>query len=112
MKTNTIIIFLASFLFLFFSAGETLAFRCGLGLVTSGDTKNKVLMTCGKPSSTGKKCIETWTAKKKKCDKKVELWYYNCGDNDFIYVLTFENNILTSENTEGRGRGKSDCQGK
>lgn len=112
MKTNTIIIFLASIFFLSFSAGETLAFRCGLGLVTTGDTKNKVLMTCGKPSSTEKKCIETWTTKKKKCDKKVEVWYYNCGDSDFIYALTFENNTLTSEDTEGRGKGKSECQGK
>jgi len=41
------------------------------------------------------------TNKKDKCEK-VEVWYYNCGDNDFIYTLTFEDNILTGENTEGR----------
>jgi len=112
MKTNMIIIFLASILFLSFAASQALAFRCGLGLVTTGDTKNQVLMTCGKPSSKEKKCIENWADKKKKCDKKVEVWYYNCGESDFIYALIFENNILTSENTEGRGKGKSECQGK
>jgi hypothetical protein len=112
MKTNMTIIFLASILFLSFSAGQALSFRCGLGLVTTGDTKNQVLMTCGQPSSKEKKCIETWTTKKKKCDKKVEVWYYNCGESDFIYALSFENNILMSENTEGRGKGKSECKGK
>jgi len=112
MKTNMTIIFMASILFLSFPFGQALAFRCGLGLVSTGDTKNQVLMTCGKPSSTEKKCIETWTTGKKKCDKKVEVWYYNCGDSDFIYALYFENNTLMSENTEGRGKGKSDCKGK
>ncbi|MBN1470826.1 MAG: DUF2845 domain-containing protein [Syntrophaceae bacterium] len=112
MKRNTTIIFMASILFLSFSVGQALAFRCGNGLVSTGNTKNQVMMTCGKPSSTEKKCIETWTTKKKKCDKKVEVWYYNCGDGDFVYALTFENNTLIAENTEGRGKGKSECQGK
>ncbi len=112
MKTNMTIIFLASIFFLSFSFSNALAFRCGANLVSSGDTKNQVLMTCGKPSSKEKKCEETWTTKKKKCDKKVEVWYYNCGAGDFIYALTFEGNILSGEYTEGRGNGKSECQGK
>ena len=69
-------------------------------------------MTCGKPTSKEKRCKENWTNKKTKCDKKVEVWYYNCGDNDFIYALIFENNALIGENTEGRAKGNSDCQGK
>jgi hypothetical protein len=44
--------------------------------------------------------------------KRIEKWYYNCGDNDFIYVLTFEGGVLKKEETEGYGKGKSDCQGK
>lgn len=44
--------------------------------------------------------------------KKVEKWYYNCGESDFIYVLTFEGGVLKSEETEGYGRGKSDCKGR
>ena len=44
--------------------------------------------------------------------KRVEKWYYNCGDNDFIYILTFEGGVLKKEETGGYGKGKSDCQGK
>lgn len=44
--------------------------------------------------------------------KRIEKWYYNCGDNDFLYVLTFEGGILKKEETEGYGKGKSDCKGK
>lgn len=44
--------------------------------------------------------------------KRVEKWYYNCGDNDFIYILVFEGGVLKKEETGGYGRGKSDCQGK
>ena len=112
MKTNMTIIFLASIFFLSFTPKQALAFRCGTNLVSTGDTKNQVLMTCGKPSSKEKKCVENWADKKKKCDKKVEVWYYNCGDGDFIYALSFENNTLLSETTEGRGKGKSECRGK
>ncbi|MCE5210175.1 MAG: DUF2845 domain-containing protein [Deltaproteobacteria bacterium] len=112
MKSNMTIIFLASIFFLSFTAGEASAFRCGNGLVGTGDTKAQVLNTCGKPTSQEKRCKQSWTTKKQKCDKKVEVWYYNCGDNDFIYALTFENNTLTGENTEGRGSGRSGCMGK
>ena len=112
MKTNMTIIFLALILFLSFTTGNVWAFRCGNGLVSTGDTKTQVQMTCGKPTSSEKRCKENWTNKKAKCDKKVEVWYYNCGDGDFIYALSFENNTLAGENTEGRGKGKSDCQGK
>jgi hypothetical protein len=42
----------------------------------------------------------------------VEVWYYNCGENDFIYKLIFEDGKIANINTEGRGRGKSDCLGK
>ena len=44
--------------------------------------------------------------------KRIEKWYYNCGDNDFIHVLTFEGGVLKKEETGGYGKGKSDCQGK
>ena len=44
--------------------------------------------------------------------KPIEKWYYNCGDNDFIYVLTFEGSKLKKEETEGYGKGKSDCKGR
>ena len=105
-----------------FFAAECFAFRCGSGLVSSGNTKTQVIVTCGKPTSKEKSCtnrrISTTTDKNgkikktKKCDKKVEVWHYNCGGGDFIYALTFENGKLTEEATEGRGKGKSACRGK
>jgi len=122
MKTNMIIISLASFFFLFFAADNGLAFRCGTGLVTEGDSKSQVMATCGQPTSKEKSCENSQqytttnkygkTKKVKKCGQKLETWLYNCGDNDFIYKLFFDDGKITNITTEGRGRGKSDCQGK
>ena len=111
-----------SFIILLFFAVECFAFRCGSGLVSSGDTKTQVMVTCGKPTSKETSCanrrVSTTTDKNgkikkiKKCGNKVEIWYYNCGGDDYIYALTFENGKLTNETTEGRGKGKSACRGK
>jgi hypothetical protein len=123
MKKSIGIIFsLASFFFLA-SVENSHAFRCGSGLVGSGDSKTEVLVTCGQPTSKDKSSCEKQKVylmtdkagkvkKQKKCSNKVEVWHYNCGDNDFIYKLTFENGKLTAEETEGRGKGKSACLGK
>jgi hypothetical protein len=42
---------------------------------------------------------------------KVERWFYNCGEYDFVYILTFEGGVLTKEETKGYGKGRSDCRG-
>ena len=122
MKVNMTIILFTAILFLSFSTGNAWAFRCGSGVVSSGDSKTQVTVTCGKPTSKEKSCEnnQQYTTidkhgkvkKHKKCGKKLEVWHYNCGDNDFIYKLTFENGKLTDETNEGRGKGKSDCHGK
>lgn len=122
MKINMTIILFAVILFLSFSIGKAWAFRCGSGLVSDGDSKTQVMVTCGKPTSKEKSCensqqyttIDKYGKVKnhRKCGKKLEVWYYNCGDNDFIYKLTFENGKLADETNEGRGKGKSDCRGK
>ena len=122
MKANMMIIFFAAIIFLSFSTGSALAFRCGSGLVSSGDSKTQVLVTCGNPMSKEKSCEnrqQYTTIDKKgnvknhtKCSKKLDVWHYNCGDNDFIYKLTFENGKLSDETNEGRGKGKSGCTGK
>ena len=99
-----------------FPCPEVFAFRCGNGVVSIGDTKSRVLIECGKPTyreRAGSK--DTYSGeksgKKKRSSKTVDQWSYNCGDGDFIYVLTFEGGKLTKEETNGRGRGKSHCQG-
>ena len=117
MKTNMTIILSVTILFLSFSTGNAWAFRCGSDLVSEGDTKTQVIATCGKPTSKEKSCenrqyTTTTNKNSRKCGKKLEIWHYNCGEGDFIYALTFENNILTDETTEGRGKGKSKCLGK
>lgn len=122
MRKNITILFFAAVTILFLSALNSWAFRCGSGLVGDGDSKTKVQITCGKPTSKETSCEnrQEYTAadksgkskKFRKCGKKVEVWHYNCGDNDFIYKLTFENGLLKQEDTEGRGKGKSDCSGK
>jgi hypothetical protein len=122
MKKSTAIIFLVSSSLLFASAVNSWAFRCGSGLVTSGDSKTQVLVTCGKPTTKESSCEnrQEYTTtdrsgrikKNKKCGAKVEVWRYNCGENDFIYKLTFENGKLKKEDTEGRGKGKSACLGR
>jgi hypothetical protein len=123
MKKTTAIIFLVAFFFLLASSQLSYAFRCGSGLVSTGDSKTQVLITCGQPTTKDKSSCENQKVyrmtdkagkvkKQKKCSNKVEVWHYNCGENDFIYKLTFENGKLKTEDTEGRGKGKSACLGK
>lgn len=106
------------------------AFRCGDGFVSIGDSKAKVLLECGKPTTKEKvgtkKKGRRYKTKERDRDenrpgdhvvfrektKSVEKWYYNCGDNDFMYVLTFEGGTLKREDTEGYGKGKSNCKGR
>ena len=122
MKTNMNIVFLASIFFLSFSAIEALAFRCGSDLVSEGDSKAQVMATCGHPTSKEKSCenSQQYTTtnkygkikKVKKCGQKLETWYYNCGYDDFIYKLTFDDGKIANISTDGRGKGKSNCRGK
>ncbi|HQJ31019.1 MAG TPA: DUF2845 domain-containing protein [Syntrophales bacterium] len=94
------------------------AFRCGNGLVSVGDSKGKVLIECGKPTFKEKVAdreTRRRTGTKKtgaKTTKSVEQWTYNCGKDDFIYILTFEGGKLVREETDGRGRGESECKGR
>jgi hypothetical protein len=122
MKVLKGIIYFALFILFLFTGNNSWAFRCGSGMVSTGDTKTQVMVTCGKPTSKETSCAnrrtETYidkngkTKKNKKCGNKVEIWHYNCGNDDYIYALTFENGKLTNEETEGRGKGKSNCRGK
>ncbi len=105
---KTISIALSSLILVSFFALESFAFRCGAGLVTTGNSKVQVSETCGQPTSKDIICPK----KTKSCPNIIEVWYYNCGSADYIYALTFEDGKLTKETTEGSGSGKSDCRGK
>ncbi|OPY92168.1 MAG: hypothetical protein A4E73_01402 [Syntrophaceae bacterium PtaU1.Bin231] len=108
----------ATLLFAALSAAPSFAFRCGDGLVGVGDSKAKVLLECGPPTLKettayrSKRSHPTGPGTRTETIKSVEQWYYNCGDNDFIYVLTFEGGTMIEEDTSGRGKGKSDCLGR
>jgi hypothetical protein len=127
IKTN-IAFFFVALLFCLFFALDANAFRCGDEIIGTGDSKAKVLTRCGKPmlkekigakKSARTKGERRSTAdsqyvyhKKKSSTKNVEKWSYNCGKDDFIYVLTFEGGVVIKEETDGRGRGRSECPGK
>jgi len=124
-----ILVSLSSIVFFLSVCIDGYAFRCGEGFVSIGASKTRVLLECGKPTSKEKvgvkKKVRRSKTKERDRDenrpadrvvfkeksKPVEKWYYNCGENDLIYVLTFEGGTLKSENTEGYGKGKSDCKG-
>ena len=106
--------------------GDAQAFRCGSGLVKIGDTTGKVLIECGPPTykegagtKTTEKSVKTAKTKDVPAERKttrgssrkVQRWFYNCGEHDFLYILTFEGGVLTKEETQGYGKGKSDCEG-
>jgi hypothetical protein len=104
---------------------SSLAFRCGEKIITRGDSTATVLYRCGEPEYiTGKKekvkgTFASGTEHKKSTsyttgtyqqeEIKTEIWHYNCGDSDFVYALTFEDNVLVKEETTTRGYGKSKC---
>ncbi|MBA4396701.1 MAG: hypothetical protein C0394_04875 [Syntrophus sp. (in: bacteria)] len=127
MKANRVVVVVVS-VFCFFFVLEAQAFRCGDEIVGTGDSRAKVLIKCGKPThkekggakkSTQAKGDKRTAAdkrqsyeKKQTAEKTVEKWYYNCGKDDFIYVLTFEGGVVTRKDTDGRGRGASECLGR
>jgi hypothetical protein len=127
VRTNRVVLVVAS-VFCFLFVLEAQAFRCGDEVVGTGDSKAKVLIKCGKPTFQekigAKKSTRTKGQKRGAADKKnvydtqhsttknVEKWSYNCGKNDFIYVLTFEGGVVVKEDTDGRGRGASECLGR
>ncbi|MEN6331686.1 MAG: DUF2845 domain-containing protein [Smithella sp.] len=108
-KVISVLLILVIYSFMF--SGDAWAFRCGGKLVVQGDTKLKVLDTCGNPSSKEQICLEHHR-ETGVCVNFGEKWFYNCGENDFIYALTFsEDGTLIGERSQGRGFGASKCNG-
>jgi len=113
------------------------SFRCGSEIVSRGDSTGNVLARCGSPEyktseptkKTGEFSSDSVHRLKttqrgsnyytkgrsytsgyyEEEETKVEHWFYNCGDHDFVYDLEFKNNILISEKTTTRGYGPSQC---
>jgi hypothetical protein len=87
-------------------------FRCGGENVSVGDSKYSVQKICGKPSrsesagTTGKskKQKEPKETTSKSSSGKSQKWYYDRGYGDYVYVLTFEKDVLKKIETSSRGR--------
>ena len=100
------------------------AFRCGNEIVGRGDSTSVVLMKCGPPSDKEQVKVDTQgkfegqyfagslEGSYRGETKLVEIWYYNCGNNDFIYALTFKGKIMVKDDSIAHGSGKSDCTGR
>ena len=108
-------------LFIFFNSLPAHAFRCGTRLISEGDSKFRVLSTCGDPTH-----IEIWEEERifrdfhtpKYMDPEdqhyreyfivkqhviIERWVYNLGVLKFIRYLTFENGYLVKITTGKHG---------
>jgi len=88
-------------IFGFLLADDALAFRCGSEVVSVGDSVVNLKAGCGTPDYK-----EFAVEKFKKRWESVQKWFYNCGDNDFIYMLTIIHSKIVAEDIVGRGSGK------
>lgn len=105
---------------------ETFAFRCGDALVSTGQSKYNVQANCGSPDSTEvvqsqtegtfgssttshRRNTHTTYGRYEEKTVLIENWSYDCGPNDFVYVLTFEGDRFIKEDTKGRGNKSGGC---
>jgi len=99
------------------AAVET-TFRCGGGLVSVGDTTEKVFEKCGEPTKESKweEGHNTWISQIYDYEKEryqlpelikgpilMELWTYDLGSNKFIRYLHFANGRLIRIETGEKG---------
>ena len=91
---------------------EDTVFRCGAESVSIGDSRYTVQNICGKPArsesvgktSKEKKQKQPQGSTSKSYSGKVQQCYYDRGYGDFVYVLTFEKDVLKKIEKSGRGR--------
>lgn len=113
-----------SFFIAFVSCYALDVFRCGSEIVESGDTAFEVRGKCGGPDYREITVVEVKksSGKKKKIQRTImvyagsdysgvssgnEKWYYDCGPNRFIYILTFSGSKLIE--VERGGYGTEGC---
>jgi len=93
--------------FLVFTTQDVAAFRCGAEIASRGDAAAALDARCGPPSRkefAEERIDGRW--------ESVERWYYNCGERDFIYRFLIVAGTIKTEDTVGRGVGKSNCEGR
>ncbi|MEJ2165081.1 MAG: DUF2845 domain-containing protein [Desulfobacterales bacterium] len=65
------------------------ALRCAGGMVFIGDNRYSVVEKCGQPTAS---------------EEYGRIWIYNFGPNEFIYYLTFTDNVREVIRIDGYGR--------
>jgi len=100
------------------AAAVDTTFRCGGGLVSVGDTTEKVFEKCGEPTKESKweEGRNTWISQIYDYEKEryqlpelikgpiqMELWTYDLGSNKFIRYLHFANGRLIRIETGEKG---------
>lgn len=73
------------------------ALRCGTQLIEIGDTEQQVMHVCGKPT------LQSKDKRKGVRRSHQQMWTYNFGPEDFLYVLTFQKGQLVDLHTDGYG---------
>ena len=117
-------LFLVVLMMIVIVAVDAYAFRCRNEIVTTGNSECVVLSRFGPPTYKQEVNTETrgttvgryyrghyYGGMYSEETVVVEEWYYNCGENDFIYILTFKAGVLEKETSAGYGSGASDCKG-
>jgi hypothetical protein len=95
-------------------APSAMALDCGSRLVVEGDSAAYVLSTCGEPASVTRRTEsrEAFAVEHRpggvigesaRVTVEIEVWVYDFGPRRFMHELTFENGILRSARTIGRG---------
>ena len=93
------------------------AMRCGVKLVSEGDSRSEVAVKCGEPTEIVKqKSVYrrpvVWTSNGPYfigddfVEVPVEAWIYNLGPNKLMRRLRFEGGVLTEIETLGYGYNK------
>ena len=89
--------------------------------VCDGDSTFDAIRKCGPPDYKEETAEETtgeitsgptWRPHTKTLNvqkRRIEKFYYNCGDSRFIRVLTFSGGRLMSIDEGGRGNGEQKC---
>lgn len=89
------------------------SFRCGVEIVSVGDTQSEVIEKCGKPDWVESKYGPVPPETRRQAippETRMELqiveadrWYYNLGPNQFIRILVFNQGVLVNIEAGGYG---------
>jgi hypothetical protein len=101
---NILVISFITLLILSFNS-NALAFRCGNEIVSRWDVAATTQAKCGNPFQTGYG-YENIDGNR----RYLEKWFFNCGENDFIYSVSIYNGTIIKIDALNRGTGKGQCK--